>query len=94
LFPRCSRRYRRLAVDLVHNRKVGGKVCQEHVASLGTVLDTDPLDPVECAKYWGRLDQRLRALRERHPDRISESDEVKIRASVSRYIPPPEEAEA
>jgi hypothetical protein len=88
MFPRCALRHRRLDVTLIHNARAEGKVRQKHIGPLGTVAWADPLDPVECAKFWGQFEARWQAVVCRHPH-LTPEDRAKVMASVARYIPPP-----
>ena len=87
MFLRFDRQSRRLFVDLVVNRRVDRKVRQTRLGSLGSVAWPEPISVTERMKFWAGINQRFLALRARHPGRISEADEVKIRDKIAKRIP-------
>ena len=66
--------------------KVGGKVTQERIGPLGSVPLSEPIALGDRVRLWARMNQRLVALRERHPGRISAADETKT-ATIAKRIP-------
>jgi hypothetical protein len=90
VFLRFERRHRRLFITLVANRRVGPKVLQTRLGSLGS--SAWPVSLPERVKFWAEVNQRFLALRARHPDRISEVDEERIRAAINERVPRPREA--
>jgi hypothetical protein len=75
----------RLLVSLIENRRVDGKVRQEHIADLGSI-DGHALPSIfDRLAFWHELDNRLARL----SNRISADDAAKVRASVHERIPKP-----
>jgi hypothetical protein len=80
MFTRLRRIRHRLQVSLVETRRVGGKVCHEHVAGLGPI-EVPPSVDARLA-FWRRLHQRLAML----SNRISADAQAKILGSVHARI--------
>jgi hypothetical protein len=89
----------RLLVSLIENRRIDGKVRQEHIGDLGAIdghmllsFFSEPM-PAEWhvmsistrLAFWNELNERLARL----SNRISTEDTVKIRASVQERVPQP-----
>src|ERR1700722_9049917 len=79
--------YRRLAVNLVHNRRVGGKVVSEQIARLGSCLLPEPISAAERIRFWEALADRWR----QHPrlNNISVTDRRIALDQVAERIPQP-----
>jgi hypothetical protein len=68
MFVRFRERNGRLLLSLIENRRVAGKVRQEHVADLGAI--DVPASADARAKFWPKLHERLSRLGNRiGPDR-------------------------
>jgi hypothetical protein len=83
MFVRFRKSSRRLDASLVETRRVGGKVRQEHVASLGSIAV--PATVADRVAFWPRLHARLAAL----SNRIDAEAQAKIFGSVHTRIPMP-----
>jgi hypothetical protein len=91
----------RLLVSLIENRRIDGKVRQEHIADFGAIdghmlpsFFLEPHDEVSswsirsiCARleFWDGLDERLTRL----SNRINADEADKVRAAVHARIPKP-----
>jgi hypothetical protein len=71
----------RLQVSVVESRRVAGKVCVEHITSLGSV--GEPATNAERVAFWGNLHRRIDAL----ANRIGEDDRAKIIGAIHARIP-------
>lgn len=88
-FPRFDRCGPSLRVWLVAGRRADGTVKQTRLFELGSVR-SEPGKPVtlpERCRFWARMNERFRALRERYPGRFSEADEIEIRNKIGKRIP-------
>ena len=83
MYPRFEQLGRRLKVSLTIGRRVGATVRSERIASLGSVIWSEPISLDQRVRFWGRLNQRFVAARDHHPGRISEADEVKVRNQIA-----------
>ena len=81
MFARFRQTDRRLKISLAENRRVDGRVVQEHVACLGSV-DVEP-SPRERAKFWAKLHQRLAGL----SNRVDAAGQAKILAAIHSRVP-------
>src|SRR5689334_14108025 len=90
MFVRFRQVRARLNVSLVEAVRVGAKVRQSHLASLGSV--PVPQSPSDRPRFWIKLDHRLAAL----GNRIDEETRETIIAAIHARIPMPtrEDAEA
>jgi hypothetical protein len=110
LQPRCrwlidGKTPYRLLVSLIENRRIDGKVRQEHIADFGAIeghllpsFYAEPHDAVSswsirsiCARlaFWNDLEERLGRL----SNRISAEEADKVRAAVHARIPKPTDAD-
>jgi hypothetical protein len=82
---------RRLSVNLVHNRRVCGKVVTEQIARLGSCLLPEPISAPERIRFWDALPNRWR----QHPRLINMSLDDRRRAldQLAERIPQPSPAE-
>ena len=87
MFLRFDIRGGRLFVILLTGKRVGKTVRQEHLGMLGSVAAGEPVSLSDRKKLWSEMNERFRVLRQRHPGRISEADEIKIRNRVAKRIP-------
>jgi hypothetical protein len=83
MFARFRQVGRRLKVSLAETRRAEGKVLQEHVASLGSVIT--PPDTADRIAFWQRLHDRLARL----ANRIDTETQGKILGQVHDRIPMP-----
>jgi hypothetical protein len=81
MFVRFRKAKHRLQVSLVNSRRVDGKICQEHVAALGSI-DISPSVEARLT-FWQTLHQRLRKL----SDYVDAAMQRKIMADVHARIP-------
>ena len=71
----------RLQVSIVETRRVGGRVCHEHIASLGSI--ETPLTVANRVAFWQRVHERLAKL----SNRIDPATQGKIRGDIHSRIP-------
>jgi hypothetical protein len=83
MFVRFRKSSRRLDVSLVETRRVGGKVRQARVASLGSIAL--PLTVASRMDFWARIRQRIARL----SNRIGGEDCNKILGVLFERIPMP-----
>jgi hypothetical protein len=83
MFVRFRSTARRLELALAETRRIGGKVKQEHVASLGSI--PLPLTVGGRIAFWAQLHARLARL----ANRISGDDHNKILGAVHARVPIP-----
>jgi hypothetical protein len=81
MFVRFRQSPQRLQLSLVEARRVGGKVSQEHVAALGSILT--PPSVSDRIKFWQRLHQRLDNL----SNRIDAAAQAAILGAVHARVP-------
>jgi hypothetical protein len=91
MFVRFLRDGRRLVANLVHNRRVDGKVVSEHIAHLGSCLLPEPISAPERIRFWDALADRWR----QHPRliNIALGDRRRALAQIDERIPQPTPAE-
>jgi hypothetical protein len=89
MYLRFERMQRRLCVNLVIARRVDGKVVQERIGPLGSVIFSEPISAAERIRFWTRIDARWRELAARRPDVVSPADFEKIKIAIDRRIPLP-----
>ena len=80
MFVRFRQTPSRLQVSLVEPRRIGGKVCQEHVASLGSILT--PFTAEGRVEFFRKVTARLKNLSNRIGD-----DRGKIVSAIVARIP-------
>src|SRR5262249_12896879 len=71
----------RLQVSILETRRTGGKVTNEHIASLGSIIL--PMTVGARQDFWAKLWDRLTSL----SNRIGAEDQAKIRNAVHARIP-------
>jgi hypothetical protein len=81
MFVRFRQSTQRLQLSLVETRRVGGKVCQEHVAALGSILT--PPSVSDRITFWQRLHQRLGNL----SNRVDTAAQAAILGAVHARVP-------
>jgi hypothetical protein len=81
LFVRFRHSRRRLQASLVETRRADGKICQEHIASLGSI--EMPLTVVDRLAFWQRLHERLAKL----SNRVDAAMQTKILGEIHARIP-------
>jgi hypothetical protein len=89
MFARFQERKSRLNVSLIANRRIGGKVKQEHIAALGSIdaghlLPGSEMSVRNRAAFWDGVNERLSNL----ANRIG-PDAAKIRDAIAARIPIP-----
>src|SRR5271168_4394294 len=77
MFVRFRQQGRRLQPSLMQTRRVCGKICNEHIASLGSV-DAD-VSIRERLAFWAKLSERLA--------RVGADDHAKIYGALHARIP-------
>jgi hypothetical protein len=80
-FVRFRQTPSRLQVSLVEERRVGGKVRHEHIASLGSILV--PATIADRVAFWRLLHERLAKL----SNRIGADEQGKILGAIHARIP-------
>jgi hypothetical protein len=70
-----------LQVSIVENRRVGGKVRHEHIASLCSI--ETPLSDANWVAFWRRVHERLA----KPSNRIDLATQGKIRGDIHSQIP-------
>jgi hypothetical protein len=93
MYLRFERQQRRLCVNVVIARRVDGKVVQERVGPLGSVIWSEPISTAERVRFWTAIDGRWRELVARRPDVVSPADRDKVKTAIDRRIPAPRTAE-
>jgi hypothetical protein len=90
MFVRFRQTPRRLQVSILEAHRAGGKVTNEHIASLGSIAV--PMSVAGRQGFWANLWDRMASL----GNRISAEDQAKIRNAVHARIPMvmPDEARA
>jgi len=83
MFARFRQVRNRLDVSLVETVRVGARVSQKHIASLGSV--PLPPSPADRLRFWAKADQRLRRLGNRLDDKAREA----ILGAIHARIPLP-----
>jgi hypothetical protein len=83
MFVRFRQTPRRLQLSLVETRRDGGKVCHEHIASLGAI--GTPLTVGDRVVFWTSLHQRL----DRLSNRLDGEMQTKILGDVHARVPMP-----
>jgi hypothetical protein len=81
MFPRFHQTSSRLQVSLRESRRIGGKPCSEHIASLGSI--PEPMTTADRVAFWTRLHQRLAKL----SNRIGAEEQGKILGAIHARIP-------
>jgi hypothetical protein len=81
MFVRFRQTRSGLQVSLVETRRAGGKVCHEHIASLGSV-ETPPGIAARLG-FWGRVHERLAKL----SNRVDGTMQGKILGAVHARVP-------
>jgi len=81
MFVRFRRQGNRLQPSLMQTRRVSGKICNEHIASLGSV-DAD-VSVRERLVFWAKLPERLARL----GNRVGSDDHAKIYGALHARIP-------
>lgn len=93
MYARFHTARRRLAVKLVHSRKISGQTKSEHIAPLGSILLPEPFSLSERIRFWEALEGRLRLVVARIGDRFNDDVRRNVIAGIDRRIPRPTEAE-
>lgn len=86
-YPRFAQQGHRLRVTVIDSRRIDGKVRAFRLGELGAVTLADPISLADRVKFWSEVNQRFLAIRERHPDRLSEEAEIAIRNKIGKKIP-------
>jgi hypothetical protein len=81
MFVRFRQTEHRLQVSIVENRRVGGKIHHEHVASLGSI--ETPLTVAPRIAFWSKLHQRLGRL----ANRVDPETRAKLLGAIHARIP-------
>src|ERR1700722_10132321 len=81
MFVRFRRQGRRLQPSLMQTRRISGRICNEHIASLGSV-DAD-VSIRERLAFWAKLPERLARL----DNRVGPDDQAKVYAALHARIP-------
>ncbi len=81
MFVRFRRQGNRFQPSLMQTRRVSGKICNEHIASLGSV-DAD-VSVRERLVFWAKLPERLARL----GNRVGSDDHAKIYGALHARIP-------
>ena len=89
MFLRSERQRRRMFVCLVDSREIGRRSPQYRLGYLGSVTFGEPVSMADSLRFWTAFDKRWRAVADRHPDRISASDEAWVRGRIAERIPRP-----
>ena len=84
MFVRVRKSKKRLRLSLVETRRDGGKVRQEHVASLGSIAAAMTL--ADRAEFWEKLAGRLATL----SNRVTEAE---AKTLIGAVVPPPTKQE-
>jgi hypothetical protein len=93
MFVRFRRVRHRLVVNLEQNRRVGGKVKNEHIARLGSVVLPEPVSARERVRFWRELKERFRDIAVRLANCVSAEDRRKALAQIHARIPKPTAAD-
>jgi hypothetical protein len=93
MFVRFRRKGKRLVVDLVETRRLGGKVKSEHVARLGSITLPEPFPTAERVRFWRGLKARWRDLIDRLGNRVSAGDRRNALKAIAARIGKPGELE-
>jgi hypothetical protein len=93
MFVRFRRVRHCLVVNLEQNRRVGGKVRNEHIARLGSVALPEPISARERIWFWRELKERFRDIAVRLANRVSAEDRRKALALIHARIPKPTAAD-
>ena len=80
-FVRFRQKGRHLQPSLMQTRRVSGKICNEHIASLGSV-DAD-VSVRERLAFWAKLPERLARL----GNRVHPNEHAKIYGALYAHIP-------
>jgi hypothetical protein len=93
MYARFYRAKRRVVVNLVHSRKIGGQARSEHIARLGSIIGGEEISLSERQRFWQEAQQRLDVVADRLGERFSDDVRRKVIAGIDRRIPRVTEAE-
>jgi hypothetical protein len=86
----------RLAVDIVHSRRIGSRrsgVRTEYLGRLGALNLPEPIGLPERRRFWRELDAKFAAIEAKFPGRVTPADRRKILAVIEARIPAPTDIE-
>jgi hypothetical protein len=84
---RARLQHRRLQISVVHSRRTGGKVRQQHIASLGSV--SPDMTAQDRLTFWQQVQGRLTRL----GNRLDKATKAKLLDELRAKIPVPTEGE-
>ena len=85
---------RRVRVSLVAGRSVNGRVVQERIGNLGSIIAAEIGAAPERARFWRQLAERFSRIEAKFPGRFSPQDSARFEAAVAKRIRRPTKAES